>query len=47
MCTFSMNFCCIKSTFLFGKTIFDKVLNIVGVIKPLQRKRTLKILTKS
>ena len=41
--TFHMNFCCIKSTFLFATTIFDKVLKLVeGAIKPLQRKKTLK-----
>ena len=40
--TFRMNFCCVKSTFLFGTIIFDKVLKLVeGAIKPLQRKKTL------
>ena len=37
-----------KSTFLFGKTIFDKVLKLAeGVIKPFLSKKTLKVLTKS
>ena len=41
--TFRMNFYCVKSTFLFGTTIFDKVLKLVeGAIRPLQRKKTLK-----
>ena len=38
-----MNFYCVKGTFLFETTIFDKVLKLVeGAIKPLQRKKTLK-----
>ena len=37
-----------KSTFLSGKTIFDKVLKLAeGVIKPFLSKKTLKVLTKS
>ena len=40
--TFRMNFYCVKGTFLFETTIFDKVLKLVeGAIKPLQRKKTL------
>ena len=43
-----MIFYCVKRTFLFGTTIFDKVLELVeGAFKPLQRKKTLKVLTKS
>ena len=43
-----MNFYCVKSTFLFGKTKFDKVLKLVeAVIKPLQLQKILKVLTKS
>ena len=46
--TFRVNFYFLKSTFLFGKTIFDKVLELVeGASKPLQCKKTLKVLTKS
>ena len=42
-----MNFYCVKSTFLFGTTKFDKVLKLVeGAIRTLQRKKTLKVLTK-
>ena len=42
-----MNFCCVKSTFLFGKILFDKAMKLVeGTIKPLQRQKTLKVLTK-
>ena len=38
---------CIKSNFLFGKTIFHKVFKLAeGAIKSLQRKKTLKVLTK-
>ena len=47
--TFCMNFYCVKSTFLFGKTIFDKAMKLVeGAIKPLQRQKTLfnNVLTK-
>ena len=45
--TFCVNFYCVKSTFLFGKTIFDKAMKLVeGAIKPLQRQKTLKVLTK-
>ena len=45
--TFRVNFYCVKSTFLFGTTKFDKVLKLVeGAIKPLQREKTLKVLTK-
>ena len=44
---FCVNFYCVKSTFLFGKTIFDKAMKLVeGAIKPLQRQETLKVLTK-
>ena len=43
--TFCMNFYCVKSTFLFGKTIFNKAL-VEGAIKPLQYQKTLKGLTK-
>ena len=40
---FRMSFCCVKSTFSFRTTIFDKVLKLVeGAIKPLQDKKTLK-----
>ena len=36
--TFCVNFYCVKSTFLFGKIIFDKAMKLVeGAIKPLQR----------
>ena len=46
--SFCINFDCVKSTFLFGTTISDKVLKLVeGAIKSLQRKKTLKVLTKS
>ena len=45
--TFCVNFYCVKSTFSFGKIIFDKAMKLVeGVIKPLQRQKTLKVLTK-
>ena len=45
--TFCVNFYCVKSTFLFGKTIFDKAMKLVeGAIKPLQRHKTLEVLTK-
>ena len=45
--TFRMNFYCVKSTFLFGTTKFDKVLKLVKVaIRTLQRKKTLKVSTK-
>ena len=45
--TFCVDFYCVKSTFLFGKTIFDKVMKLVeGAIKPLQHQKTLKVLTK-
>ena len=45
--TFCVNFCCVKSTFLFGKIIFDKAMKLVqGAIKPLQRQKILKVLTK-
>ena len=45
--TFCVNFCYVKSTFLFGKIIFDKAVKLVeGTIKPLQRQKTLKVLTK-
>ena len=38
----------VKSTFLFGKTIFHKVLKLAEeAIKPVQCKKTLKVLTKS
>ena len=44
---FCVNFYCVKSTFLFGKTIFDKAMKLVErAIKPLQRQKTLKLLTK-
>ena len=43
-----MNFYCVKNTFLFGTTIVDKALKLVEeAIKPLQLKKTLKILVKS
>ena len=39
---------CVKSTFLFGKTIFHKVLKLAEwAIKPLQRKNIPKVLTNS
>ena len=39
-----MSFSCVKNTFLLGKTTFDKVLKLgEGTIKPLQRKKTLKV----
>ena len=42
-----MNFYCVKSTFLFGTIKFDKELKLVeGAIRTLQRKKTLKVLTK-
>ena len=42
-----MNFYCVKSTFLFGKTVFDKVLKLVErAIKPLQHQKTLKSFNK-
>ena len=45
--TFCVSFYCVKSAFLFGKTIFDKAMKLVeGAIKPLQRQKTLKVLTK-
>ena len=45
--TFCVNFYCVKSTFLFGKIIFDKAMKLVeGAIKPLQRQKILKVLTK-
>ena len=45
--TFCVNFYCVKSTFLFGKIIFDKAMKLVeGAIKPSQRQKTLKVLTK-
>ena len=45
--TFCVNFYYVKSTFLFGKIIFDKTMKLVeGAIKPLQRQKTLKVLTK-
>ena len=41
-----MNFCCVKSTFLLGTILFDKAMKLVeGTIKPLQRQKTLKVLT--
>ena len=44
---FCVNFYCVKSTFLFGKIIFDKAMKLVeGAIKPLQRQKILKVLTK-
>ena len=44
---FCVNFCCVKSTFLFGKTLFDKAMKLVeGAVKPLQHQKTLKALTK-
>ena len=43
--TFYVNFYCVKSTFLFGKIIFDKAMKFVeGAIKPLQPQKTLKVL---
>ena len=45
--TFCMNFYCVKSNFLYGKTIFDKKMKLLeGAIKPLQRNKRLKVLTK-
>ena len=45
--TFSVNFYYVKNTFLFGKIIFDQAMKLVkGAIKPLQRQKTLKVLTK-
>ena len=45
--TFCIDFYCVKSTFLFGKTIFNKAMKLVeGAIKPLQLQKTLKVLTK-
>ena len=45
--TFCVNFYCVKSTFLFGKIIFDKAMKLVeGAITPLQRQKTPKVLTK-
>ena len=44
---FCVDFYCVKSSFLFGKTIFDKAMKLVeGAIKPLQRQKTLKVVTK-
>ena len=44
--TFCMNFYCVNSTILFGKTIFYKALKLVeGAIKPVQSQKTLKVLT--
>ena len=41
--TFCMNFYCVKFSFLFGKTIFDKILKLVeGAIKPLHVRKHLK-----
>ena len=40
--TFCMNFYFVKSTFLFGKTIFDKAMKLVeGAIKPLNVRKHL------
>ena len=45
--TFCVNFYFVKSTFLFGKTRFDKAMKLVeGTVKPLQRQKTLKVVTK-
>ena len=46
--TFRMTFYCVKSTFLFGTTMLDKVWKLVeGAIKSLHHQKTLKVLTKS